>query len=68
MKAFKLFAKITIWVVIYIAAIGFVLPELFSAKSNMEVALGFVIVLALLFRAITFVPWDKISKFLKENM
>lgn len=68
MKAFKIFAKISIWAAIYVAAIGFVLPELFSAKSNLEVAIGIVIVLALLFRAITFVPWNKINNFLKENM
>jgi uncharacterized membrane protein len=68
MKSFKIFAKVAIWLAIYVAAIGFILPELFSAKSNTEVTLGIIIVLGLLFRTIMFIPWSKINNFLKENM
>lgn len=64
---FKKFSKIVFWVFVYIASLGFVLPELFSAKSNIAVVGGTLLVLGLLYRAITFINWEKVGKFLKEN-
>ena len=62
----KNYSKIVMWVVIYLGSIGFILPELFSAKSNIAVTCGFLLVLVLFYRFITFFPTDKIKNFLKD--
>jgi hypothetical protein len=62
----KVFSKIVLWVFIYLGSIGFVLPELFSDKSNVAIIFGMLISLALLYRFITFLPNEKIKSFVKN--
>lgn len=62
----KMYSKIVFWVIVYIASIGFILPELISAKSDMMVICGFILILVLIYRTITFIPIEKVKKFIKE--
>lgn len=62
----KKFSKVAFWVIVYLASIGFILPGLFSAQSNVALALGIILVLGLIYRTITFVNWDKVKEFFKN--
>ena len=68
MKLFKIFAQIVGWITIYVGSIGFVLPQLFSADSNLAVFGGVILGLALIYRTITFVPWGKLVTFAKNQL
>lgn len=63
---FKTFSKIVLWATIYVGSIGFVLPELFSAKSDLAVFGGVLLSLLLIYRAITFIPWGKVQKLVDD--
>ena len=60
------YIKIMSWLAVYITTIGLILPELFSASSNIAIVFGIIITIALIFRVITFIPWNKIINFLRN--
>jgi len=64
----EVFIKVTFWVLIYIVSLGYVLPTLFSATSNLQFGVGVFILILLLYKTLTFIPFEKINKFLKDNM
>jgi len=60
------FAKISFWVILYIISFGFILPELFSAKSNTALACGVLLILILFYRFISIFNTESIKNIIKE--
>lgn len=62
----KIYSKIVLWILIYFASIGFILPYLFSESSNLTLAIGVLLIIILFYRLITFIPIEKVKSFIKE--
>ena len=63
----KKYIIIVFWVLIYGGCIGFVLPYLFSEKSNWTVAAGVLLIIMLVYKLITFINVEKIKNFYNQK-
>lgn len=58
----KNYSIIVFWVLIYAGSIGFLLPYLFSEKSNWTVALGIILVILLIYGLVVAIKNNKFKK------
>ena len=58
----KPFLKLSFWIAVYVCVIGFLLPNLFSSDSDLEVFLGVLLMLALVYDVSGFKIWRKLMK------
>jgi membrane protein YdbS with pleckstrin-like domain len=63
----KKYSIIVFWVLIYAGSIGFVLPYLFSEKSNWTVGAGVLLIIMLVYKLITFIDVEKIKNFYNQK-
>lgn len=62
----KTFLKVVFWSTIYILSLGFLLPFLFSSKSDAGVILGVICSLCLLYGIIKLIFSEKVKNFFKQ--
>ena len=63
---FKTFLKVVYWLAIYMLSLWFLLPFLFSAKSDFAVVLGVIVSLALVFGIIRLIFSEKVKILFKQ--
>lgn len=62
----KTFLKVVGWLAIYILSLWFLLPFLFSAKSDIAVILGVIVSLSLVYGIIRLIFSEKVKNFFKQ--